>query len=158
MRQFRFIFLFTMVYFLSACASLTPKFEQPQVNITSFNLAPQSTTSTPTFLVGLQVINPNRQALPLKGMSYSLQVDGVRILSGAEPDLPRVPGYGTEEITIRAVPDLLGSAKLISQLLNNNKSSFDYQFKARLDVGTLLPFIDIEEAGQFSLRGTNLSR
>lgn len=158
MRHFRYTILLVFVYILSACATLSPEFEQPQVNITSFNLAPQSTASTPTFLIGLQVINPNRSALPLKGMSYSVEIDGYRILSGAEPDLPRVAGYGTEEFTIRAVPDLLGSAKLISQLMSNNKDSFDYRFKARLDVGSLLPFIDIEEAGTFNLKNPASSR
>lgn len=158
MRHFRWVILFIMTYTLSACATLSPQFEQPQVNITSFTLAPQSTASTPTFLVGLKVINPNRSALPLKGMSYSVEVDGYRILSGAEPDLPRVAGYGTEEFTIKAVPDLIGGAKLISQLMSNNKDAFDYRFKARLDVGSLLPFIDIEEAGTFSLKNASSTR
>jgi hypothetical protein len=72
--------------------------------------------------------------------------------------LPRVAGYGTEEFTIRAVPDLIGGAKLISQLMSNNKDSFDYRFKARLDVGSLLPFIDIEEAGTFSLKNPSSPR
>ncbi|MAX52474.1 MAG: hypothetical protein CMH22_10880 [Methylophaga sp.] len=158
MRQLRFIFLFTMVYFLSACASFSPEFEQPQVNITSFNLAPSSTASTPIFIIGLQVINPNRQALPLKGMSYSVEVDGYRILSGAEPDLPRVAAYGTEEFTIQAIPDLLGSAKLISQLMSHHQDAVKYRFKARLDIGSLFPFIDIEEAGELSLKRPSSSQ
>ncbi len=158
MRHFRWVILFIMAYTLAACATLSPQFEQPQVNITSFNLAPQSTTSTPTFLIGLQVINPNRSALPLKGMTYSVEVDGYRILSGAEPELPRVSGYGTEEFTIKAVPDLLGSAKLISQLMRNNKEALEYRFKARLDVGRLLPFINIEETGQLSLKSSSSAR
>lgn len=153
MRHLNYLLFIGVAFFLSSCASLSPQFEQPQVSITSFQLAPQSTGPVPTFLVGLKVINPNRDALPINGMSYSVDIDGHRILSGAEPELPRVPGYGTVEFTIKATPDLLGSARLISQALNGNKDSFKYDFKARLDVGRLLPFITIQETGEFSLKG-----
>lgn len=137
---------------LAACASWSPSYEKPQVNITSFALAPDSTGVAPTFLIGLQVVNPNRSALPLRGMSYSVEVEDQRILTGAEPDLPKVPGYGTAEFTIKASPDLLGSARLINQLLSGQKQSLRYAFKARFDVGRLIPFITLEETGSFSLK------
>jgi len=141
------------VLLLAACASLSPSYEKPQVNITSFSLAPQSSGVSPRFNIGLQVINPNRTALPLKGMSYSVEVDGNRILSGAEPNLPRVEGYSSADIVIEASPDLFGSARLLSELMSGKQDSLGYVFKARLDVGSLLPFINIEEAGRFSLSG-----
>lgn len=138
-----------LVILLSACASWLPSYEKPQINITSFSLAPDSTGVAPTFLIGLQVVNPNRSALPLKGMNYSVEVEDQRILSGAEPDLPRVPGYGTAEFTIRATPDLLGSARLINQLLSGQRDSLHYRFIARFDVGRVLPFVTVEEEGEF---------
>lgn len=100
--RFKFTLALTLVFLLSACASWFPSYEKPQVNITSFALAPESTGVSPTFLIGLQVVNPNRSALPLKGMSYSVEVEDQRILTGAEPNLPEVPGYGTAEFTIKA--------------------------------------------------------
>ncbi len=144
-----------VIVLLSACASWFPSYEKPQVNITSFALAPESTGVSPTFLIGLQVVNPNRSALPLKGMSYSVEVEDQRILTGAEPNLPEVPGYGTSEFTIKASPDLLGSARLINQLLSGQKQSLRYVFKARFDVGRLIPFITLEEKGSFSLKNQN---
>lgn len=146
----RLLMVFVIVG-LTACASLWSTYETPQVNITSISLAPQSQSATPSFLIGLQVINPNRRDLPLQGMSYSLEVDGQRILSGAEPDLPRIPGYGTADITIQASPDLLGSARLLNRLLSGRRDTLQYRFKARLDVGSLLPFITIEEEGELGL-------
>ena len=140
------LFVFTL---LAGCATLSPSYEKPQVNITSFTLAPQSNGISPTFLIGLQVINPNRMALPLEGMSYSVEVENQRILSGAEPDLPKVPGYGTADFTIRATPDLLGSARLLNQLINGQQDSLHYRFRAKFDVGRLLPFITLEEEGEF---------
>lgn len=140
-----------LMTFLVACAGLTPNYEKPQVNVTSFTLAPDSSGLAPRFNIGLQVINPNRTALPLVGMSYSVEVEGNRILSGAEPDLPRIEGYSSADIVIQASPDLFGSARLLNQLLSGQRDELNYLFKARLDVGTLMPYINIEEAGSFGL-------
>jgi LEA14-like dessication related protein len=140
-----------LMIFLAACAGLNPNYEKPQVNVTSFTLAPDSSGLAPRFNIGLQVINPNRTALPLVGMSYSVEVEGNRILSGAEPNLPRIEGYSSADIIIQASPDLFGSARLLNQLLSGQRDELSYLFKARLDVGTLMPYINIEEKGSFGL-------
>lgn len=148
--RFLLFCLITMIG-MSGCASWSTDYETPQVNITSFSLAPETEGLSPRFVIGLQVINPNRTALPLQGMSYSIEVENHRILSGATADLPRVQGYGMADFTIEASPDLLGSARLINRLLTNQTQSLGYTFKAKLDVGRLLPYLHIEENGQFSL-------
>jgi LEA14-like dessication related protein len=142
------------IAFLSGCASWSPNYEQPQVNITSFSLAPESKGLAPRFIIGLQIINPNRNALPLKGMSYSVEVENNRVLSGATPDLPRVPAYGMADFTIETSPDLLGSARLLNRLFSGQAKSLDYTFKAKLDMGRLVPYLNIEESGQFDLSNT----
>lgn len=149
MQQYFKAAFFTFFLVLTGCASLIDSYEKPQVSITSFSLAPQSEAASPTFLIGLRVVNPNRAVLPLYGMSYSVEVENQRILSGAEPDLPEVPGYGSAEFTVSASPDLLGSARLISQLLSGKQDSLHYRFTAKFDVGRLLPFITLEEEGEF---------
>lgn len=154
MSYFRLLIPCFLFMFLAGCASVMPSYEKPQVNITSFSLDPESTGVAPTFLIGLQVVNPNRAALPLEGMSYTVEVEDQRILTGAEPDLPRVPGYGSAEFTIRAMPDLLGSARLLNQLLSGQRDSLHYRFKAKFDVGRLLPFITLEEEGEFGFGST----
>ncbi|WP_417549128.1 LEA type 2 family protein [Methylophaga sp.] len=149
------IFCLLAIVFLSGCASWSPSYEKPQVNITSFSFAPESNGLAPRFIIGLQIINPNRNALPLEGMSYSVEVENNRVLSGATPDLPRVPGYGMADFTIEASPDLLGSARLINRLLSSQANSLDYTFKAKLDMGRLVPYLNIEESGQFDLSNTS---
>src|SRR5690606_30125173 len=104
MTFYKNLFVLILVAFVSACASLAPSYEKPQVNITSFSLAPESNGLAPRFIIGLQIINPNRNALPLKGMSYSVEVENNRVLSGATPDLPSVQGYGMADFTIEASP------------------------------------------------------
>ncbi len=109
---------------------------------------------TPRFRIGLQVVNPNSRALTLNGMSYSVTIEGNRVLTGARGDLPTVPAYGMADFVIEASPDLFGSARLLGGLLNNPRDDLNYSFKANLDVGRLWPNITIEENGTFSTTGS----
>lgn len=136
---------------LSGCAGLWRDYQKPQVNITSLALAPESSAQLPVFNIGIQVVNPNRSALSLEGISYSLEVEGHRILSGARAELPHIPGYGMADFTIQARPDLFGSVRLFGDLFSRRRASLGFRFKARLDVGGLMPFVNLEEVGRFSL-------
>ena len=139
-------------FILGGCASLTGHYEKPQVNITSFTLAPNTVGVAPRFDIGIQIINPNRSALPFRGMTYAVEIEGYRILSGATPDIPTVPAYGQADFVIQASPDLFGSARLLGDLFSNNqRNTLNYGFSARLDAGRLLPMINIEETGQLKL-------
>ncbi len=155
MRKYKSLSLaLLLAVMLVGCASVMPGFEQPQVNITAFALSPESAGSAPRFNIGLQIINPNRSALSFEGMSYSLEIEGNRILSGATRDLPKVPGYGMADFTIQASPNLVGSARLLTDLFSRQRNSLGYTFKARLDTGGLVPFINLEEEGKFDLSNT----
>ncbi len=151
-RVLRLMGLLTVLLGLSACAALSGSYEKPQVNITSFTLAPNTVGMAPRFDIGIQIINPNRSALPFRGMTYAVEIEGYQILSGATPDIPTVPAYGQADFVIQASPDLFGSARLLGDLFSNNqRSSLEYGFSARLDAGRLLPMINIEESGQLRL-------
>lgn len=135
---------------LAGCAGMAPDYETPQVNVTSFNLAPESSAG-PRFNIGLQVVNPNRTELRLEGMSYSIEIEGNRIMSGAQNGLPVVAAYGTADITLQASPNLLGGARLIADLMAGPGDTLDYTFKGKLDAGGLFRQINIEESGSFNL-------
>ncbi len=150
MKNLRVAISLALLMTMTACASWFSPYEQPDVNITSFSMAPAADGS-PGFLIGLQVVNPNSRALPIRGMSYNVEIDGHRVLSGAEPDLPEVAAYSTEEINIRATPDLLGSARLLNDFFSQRRDTMNYTFNAKLDLSGLMPDVTIEEKGEFSL-------
>lgn len=145
--------LLLTILLLGGCATLSPYPETPSVSVSSFALAPESSGLAPRFRVGLNVVNPNPRALPLVGISYAVEVEGTRILSGAAADLPVVPAYGSAEFTIDLIPDLLGGARLLTDLMGRQRSQLDYSFTARLDVGGWMPDIRVEEAGSLNLTG-----
>jgi LEA14-like dessication related protein len=141
-----------MVCFFSGCAGMmNSDFDPPVVSLRSFKMLQQESVS-PGFEIGLHIINPNRAPLNLKGIYYTVAVEGYDVLAGVANDLPIVEPYGEADIVLLANVDLLRGIKLISSLMQEPRESFKYSFSAKLDVGGFLSNIVVQEEGEFNLR------
>lgn len=134
---------------LTGCTRFTPNYEEPTVGLKTFRLIPTDGI-VPSFEIGLHIINPNRDSLAVKGLFYTVAIEGHNVLAGVANNLPEIKGYGEEDITIEATVDLLSGAKLIRALLIQPTTKFQYTFNAKLDMGTFLPTMNIVEKGQIS--------
>ncbi len=145
----RLITILFIFFSLTGCTRFTPNYEEPTVGLKTFRLIPTDGI-IPTFEIGLHIINPNRDSLTVKGLFYTVAIEGHNVLAGVANDLPEIKGYGEEDITIEATVDLLSGAKLIRSLLIQPTTKFQYTFNAKLDMGTFLPTMNIVEKGQIS--------
>lgn len=141
---------FIATIILSACAALTPNFEEPQVSVNSFKILPGGSIN-PSFEIGLRVLNPNSFSLNLKGLSYTASIEGNQVLSGVASQLPLVPAYGEEDIKLKAQADLFGSMRLIADLMKPRETPVGYTLKVKLDVGTFALPIYITRKGNLSI-------
>jgi LEA14-like dessication related protein len=138
-----------MLLIISGCARLSANYEEPTVGLKTFRLLPAEGI-VPTFEIGLHIINPNRDPLDIRGLYYTVAIEGHKVLAGVASDLPEIKGYGEGDITIEATVDLLSGAKLIRSLLVQPTTTFQYTFNAKLDLGPFIPTMNIVEKGQFS--------
>jgi LEA14-like dessication related protein len=145
--------LLVAVVLLFGCAGRGPGFETPTVGLSSFRLLPSEGVA-PQFEIGLHIVNPNRSALKLEGIVYSVILNGHKVLTGASSDLPVIGAYSEGEITLRATADLLSSIGLLGSLMKQAQDTFSYELDARLDIGSLRPRIHLQEKGVLSLAGT----
>ena len=148
----RFALALLILWAVSGCAGLDSDFETPTVGVSSFRAVP-SEGAVPRFEIGLHIVNPNRTALRLEGIVYSVILEGHKILTGVSGDLPVIEGYGEGDIILTATPDLLSSVRLFSSLMNQPRQTFSYELDARLDIGKLRPRLHVREEGRVSLAG-----
>ena len=134
------------ILYLSACATVPTDFEEPSVSVTSFT-PKHSAGITPQFEIILHVTNPNREPLELEGMSYTIHLDGNKVMSGVSNDLPTIEPYGEADVTLNATANLLGGFQLLTGLMNQTKEHIEYEFKAKLDIGVFMPRIDVVRKG-----------
>lgn len=134
---------------LQGC-SLMPSYEPPKVAITGLRTVPTG-RALPDFEIDLRVVNPNRQSLPIEGISYTISLGGNEILTGVGNDFPTVEGYGQQDLTITASANLLAGIRLVTDLLRAGRDSVDYDIEARLDLGGLRPTLRVRDEGTLSL-------
>lgn len=146
-----------LVVTLSACASVRPGFEKPTVTVSSFRAVPGS-GAVPKFEIGLHVINPNAEPLKLRGVAYTISLEGQNLIKGVANQLPVIEAYGEGDVLLTASANLLAGARMFSKLLSGPQDSVRWGLEAKLDVGALVPTIRIREAGEFSLSGLTATK
>ncbi len=136
---------------LQACAGLRPGYETPTVTINSFRALP-SQGALPNFEIGLHVVNPNREALKLRGVSYTVSLGGHELIKGVGNELPVIEAYGEGSLTLTASPNLFAGIRLVTDLMNSSTDKVRYKLEAKLDVGRIQPSIRVSDSGEISLR------
>jgi len=139
------------VALVAGCATIKPGFETPTVQVMSFRPLPPEGL-TPRFEIGLRVINPNADALKLRGISYTASLNDYRVIEGAASELPAVPGYGEAVFRLTAGVSLVDAMRFVNGLLTDAGGQIEYRLQAKLDIGALLPAIRIEEKGLVGTR------
>ena len=147
----RSVFVVLITSAVSACVGMSPGFETPTVNVSSFRTLP-SESSMPKFEIGLQVINPNSEALKLRGVAYTVSIEGRELIKGVGNDLPVIEGYGEGEFIVTAAASLFEGAMLLKDLVGGPMDTLTYEFEAKLDVGTFIPAIRVKDEGEFNLQ------
>ena len=140
---------------LSACATMSPGYEEPTVTLSSFNTIP-SEGMVPAFEIGLRIINPNSQSLNLEGIVYTISLEGHELVKGVGKDFPVIEGYSEAEVKLTAAANLLAGVRFVTEMMQSGgeKRDLDYEFKAKLDLGGLYRSIRIKEKGAINLSGS----
>lgn len=138
-----------VVLLLNGCAT-TQEYDPPTINVTSLRIMPSGTMS-PRFMIELQIVNPNRTALELEGIAYTLYLEEHKILNGVSNELPAIEAYGEGEVTLYATTNLMGSISLINDLMRRPRDEYQYRLDAKLDPGANKSELRIVDEGTIKL-------
>jgi LEA14-like dessication related protein len=136
---------------LAGCATIPSDFREPTVSLLS--IRPQiENPFAPEFDLRLRVTNPNRNALEIVGMSYSISLQGRKLIDGVARELPIVPAYGEADFGLRASADLVGGIGLLGDLLDRPGEPVAFEFVADIDLGRFYPMVKVRRSGSISLQ------
>ncbi|GAB3110636.1 hypothetical protein G8770_21000 [Aestuariicella hydrocarbonica] len=136
---------------LSGCATLTPEFDEPDVEVTSIHRLPAEGMEQ-RFSVGLRVTNPNSETLAIKGLSYSLSIEDYKVASGVTAEIPVIEPYSEARFSLPVSTSFINSMRLVKHLIELNKPSLTYRLEAKLDLGlTFMPKMSVVEEGEVQL-------
>lgn len=92
---------------LAAGCALAPKFETPQLSVVGVELV-KSDLWEQRLKVRMRVQNPNKRALPIKAIAYTLEVEGQQLASGESDASFVVPASGEAEFDMSVTTNLAG--------------------------------------------------
>ena len=139
-----------IVLTLAACATLTGDLDPPKVTVENVESLPGS-GSTPRFLITLRITNPNKQALDILGVSYSMELLGKELINGVTNDVPRIEPYGEATVQLEAGIRLFELLRLLASLGQEQADEISYRFVAKIDFEGFLPTQRVEETGVIQL-------
>lgn len=140
------------VLMLAACSTLAPNLETPRLSVVNVEMA-QAGLWEQRFRVRMRVQNPNDRQLPIKGLSYTLQVAGEDFARGVSDAAFTVPALGEAEFTMNVTAN--AAAALVRYLNKHDSASdaVDYRIVGKVSLAEgFLRSIPFEERGTLRLR------
>ncbi|NND67084.1 MAG: LEA type 2 family protein [Halioglobus sp.] len=150
-RAVQSLFVLLVVLGLNACATFYGEMDPPSISIEDVSAVPAE-SGIPRFEVVLNVVNPNKRALDIAGIAYSLEILGKELVMGVTDEVPRIEGYSEEKVTLQAGVQLVGILRLMAALGTTPSEEVDYRFSAKIDFEGFLPTQRVEETGKISLK------
>ena len=107
--RLRKIALGAVACFAAGCASTGITVEKPGVSLQTVEVADISLGGQ-TFVLEFEVVNPNPFPLPIRTISYGIELDGFRFASGETQGAFTVPANGDSHFEITVDVDLMRTA------------------------------------------------
>lgn len=122
---------------LSACSTLRPVLEEPEVRLERVRLL-ELGVSEQRFGVTLAVTNPNGQGLRIRSLRYALTLADLDLVEGASMEAFDLAANATTEVELEARTQLLGSLPALSRMALGGRRSFDYALRGDVEYGRFL--------------------
>jgi LEA14-like dessication related protein len=135
---------------LGGCAS-TLKLEAPKLSVVSMKMQSADIFSQ-RILVRMRVMNPNARELPIKGITYRIEVNDAELAEGVSDTPFIVPAMGEAEFDVNLTANL---ASALSQLLGKRGSSDTLEYRLIGNVALSSGFlrrIPFDERGSVKLK------
>jgi LEA14-like dessication related protein len=137
---------------LAACA-LAPKLEPPKLSIVGVQIV-SGDLFTQRLRMRVHVQNPNDRELPVKGLQYSIEVEGQQFASGESAASFDVPALGEAEFDMNVTTNLAGALlKLATRGSNGPGQEVRYRLAGKVSLSQgLFRTIPFDEHGTFKLQ------
>jgi LEA14-like dessication related protein len=137
---------------LAGCA-LAPKLEPPQLSIVGVQIV-SGDLFAQRLKVRVHVQNPNDRALPVKGLEYTIEVEGEQFASGESAASFEVPALGEAEFDMNVTTNLASALlKVLARGPNGLGQEVSYRLSGKVSLSQgLLRSIPFEAHGTFKLQ------
>ncbi|HYJ39285.1 MAG TPA: LEA type 2 family protein [Steroidobacteraceae bacterium] len=141
----------TLLSLVGGGCAMVPQLEAPKLSVVSLKMQGGDIFSQ-RVLVRMRVINPNSRELPIKGLTYSIEVNDAELGNGATAAPFTVPAMGEAEFDMQITANLAGAlAKLLSR--RSSSEALEYRLRGNVSLSSgFLRRIPFDERGSVKLK------
>lgn len=144
----KMIIIFLIYSLMTGCAAFGAGLEPPKIKVTSVSLLPAEGLSQ-RFRVGLLIMNPNSRPIAVRGMSYSLALNGIELADGVSATIGTLPAYTETPVELDASTNLIAALRFVNRFVTaDDIKPIDYNFKATIDLEGFVRRLVMEESGE----------
>ncbi len=137
---------------LVSCAALNPKLEDPDVKLVGLRLLPAQNVFQQRLAVDLAILNPNKQDLSVRSINYTVDIEKIKLLTGASDQVPVLKGMQDTAVTLEVSVDVFQAVRLLEHFSSNGVSDkVNYNFAAVIDFSAWLPSMHVDKKGALTL-------
>jgi LEA14-like dessication related protein len=135
---------------VAGCGGIT-NLKAPELNVVDVKLL-GGDLSGQQLRVRMRVTNPNDRELPVKGITYRMEVGGEQFASGESESSFVVPALGATEFDMSMNADMAGA---VFRLLGSGRKldNVDYRLSGKVSLSSgMLRSVPFDQKGSFKLR------
>ncbi len=131
--------------------SVLPNLEAPKLSVVSMKMQSADIFSQ-RLQVRMRVLNPNTRELPIKGISYRIEVNDAELAQGMTDAAFVVPAMGEAEFDVQVTANLAGAlARLLAR--GGSSETLDYRLVGSVALASgFLRRIPFDERGSVKLK------
>ena len=142
------------VLFLTGCASLQPYPETPRVSLVSIKPLDMQLLEQ-RFLLELRIINPNRVAIPVEGLSYALEINQREFAYGVSQQEVSIPPYGEALLQVEVFSNLLNVMRQLQQMEDSTTAGgLEYRLRGKIGLAGVRHKLPFDYSGKLAYRET----
>jgi LEA14-like dessication related protein len=135
------------VLLITGCATMNQYPEQPRVSLVS--IQPKAMTLLEQrYGLQLRILNPNETAIPLEGMSYSLEINGREFAYGVSRQAVSIPAFGEALLDVDVVSNLLNVMQQVQEMSNEQPDVLRYRLSGKLSLSNSLLKLPFDYHGE----------
>jgi LEA14-like dessication related protein len=116
---------------LSSCATLSPDFEKPDLQLTNLRmLSPEGFEQR--FRLTFRMTNPNNLALPVDGMNFKLKLRDIPVASGVSDIAFTLQPLSDNTFDVDVSASLFNSGRVILDIMNSQPNELAYEINAKI--------------------------
>ena len=131
---------------LNACATLSPYKESPRVSLVSIQPQGMSVLEQ-RFGLQLRILNPNDTAIPVEGLSYSVEINNREFAYGASPQAVDIPAFGEALLDVEVISSLLNVVQQLQALNTETRSSLNYRLSGKISLANSPASLPFDNSG-----------